>query len=267
MHLLRLAFLLVFLPPLLWNCKPQNDLTRTLDTATKNLSSELARMDSLLADAAEKLSATGLSGEKTRMVLKGACSPLSFSIDCITVDTQGVIVDVYPDTFESISGKNIGDQPQVQTIMTNRKPVMSDMFLSIEGLEAVDAEYPVFDARGDFIGSVSLLFRSDELLRAVIEKAVENTDVNIWAVDTNGTMLYDIMNDHIGLNLFTAPLYKPFPSLYKIGKRIVNEPEGKGTYSFLKPQTNETVTKQTTWKTVSLYGKEWRIVAYTMSGQ
>lgn len=37
--------------------------------------------------------------------------------------------------------------------------------------------------------------------------------------------------------------------------------------SFLKPQTNKTATKTATWKTVSLYGKEWRVVAYTMSDQ
>ena len=110
----------------------------------------------------------------------------------------------------------------------------------------------------------SLLFSPEQLLRPIIEQAVAHTEVNIWVVDTEGTMLYDIMADHIGLNLFTAPLYQPFPSLLAIGRRIVAEPEGRGRYSFYRPQTNEQVTKEATWKTVSLYGKEWRTVAYRM---
>lgn len=267
MRIVRFALLLFFLPILLWSCMPQDKMTVALDTASTSISKELVRIDSLLADAAEKLSAAGLSGKEAKDVLEGVCSPLPFSVDCITIDTQGVIVDVHPDTFESISGTNIGDQPQVRTMMMNHKPVMGDMFLSVEGIEAVDTAFPIFGAEGDFIGSVSLLFRPDLLLRAIIEKTVAGTEVNIWVVDTNGLLLYDIMDDHIGLNLFTAPLYQPFPSLHKIGRRIVNELEGKGTYSFFKPQTNETVTKEAIWKTVSLYGKEWRIVAYRVTGQ
>ena len=149
-------------------------------------------------------------------------------------------------------------------MLKEHRPVMSRLFNSVEGVHAIDAEYPVIERKGKFRGALSLLFSPEQFLRPIIEQAVAHTEVNIWVVDTEGTMLYDIMADHIGLNLFTAPLYQPFPSLLAIGRRIVAEPEGRGRYSFYRPQTNEQVTKEATWKTVSLYGKEWRIVAYRM---
>ncbi len=261
MQRFRDALLLLCIPFLLLHCNRANGMTAPLDSATTDISKALSAIDNSLADASRQLALTGLSGDEARKVLSRICSALPCSIDGITIDTTGCIVDVEPAEYRNIIGKNISDQQQVHTILKERKPVMSKLFKSVEGLYAMDAEYPVFNKAGKFTGAVSLLFSSDQLLRKSIEKAVTGSEVNIWVVDTNGIMLYDIMPEHIGLNLFTAPLYKSFPSLQKITRRIIKEPEGNGRYRFYRPRTKETVSKEAMWKTVSLYGKEWRIVA------
>jgi hypothetical protein len=57
----------------------------------------------------------------------------------------------------------------------------------------------------------------------------------------------------LGLNLFTDPLYKDYPELIKLGRRIVKEKEGKGFYTFLIHGTKTVVKKQAVWKTACFF--------------
>lgn len=264
MHSFRHALLQLFIPFMLLNGDKALGMTTPLDSASADIAKALSSIDNSLADASRQLTVTGLSGEDTRTVLDRLCSVFPYSIDGVTIDKSGRIVEVEPAEYRNVIGRDISNQAQVHTIMKEHRPVMSTLFKSVEGIYATDAEYPVLDGDGRFIGAVSLLFCPDRLLRKSIEKAVTGTKVNIWVLDTDGTILYDIMADQIGLNLFTSELYKPFPSLLNIGRLIIKEQEGQGRYSFYRPQTKEKITKEAVWKTVSLYGKEWRIVAYTM---
>lgn len=260
----RHALLLLLIPFLLLNGNKANGMTAPLDSATADIAKTLSAIDNTLADASRQLAVTGLSGEKTRKVLSRLCLIFPYSIDGVTIDNSGRIVEVEPAEYRNVIGRNIRSQTQVHAMLTAHRPVMSSLFKSVEGIYAIDAEYPVIDGKEKFLGAASLLFIPERLLRNSIERAVAGTKVNIWVLDTDGTILYDIMADHIGLNLFTAPLYKPFPSLQKIGQKIIKEKEGRGRYCFYQPHTKIKVTKESVWKTVSLYGKEWRIVAYTM---
>ncbi|ACF46263.1 methyl-accepting chemotaxis protein [Prosthecochloris aestuarii DSM 271] len=267
MHKVQKMTALISFALLLVGCSLQTKMSSTLDRTTTEVLDRFADIDRSLSGAAAKLLQTGLSGPEAAAALNTLCSTSSSCVDCATISKAGSIIEVQPEQYKTVAGKTIADQPQVQTMLKRHIPVMSPMFRSVENVNAVDVEYPLIDAQGEFLGAVSMLFKPDTLLRPIIEKAVKGTDFNIWVVSPDGTMLYDRMSDHIGLNLFTAELYQPFPSLLKIGRQIAAEPEGRGSYSFYKPETKERVTKEAIWSTVSLYNTAWRVVIYRIAGQ
>jgi len=76
--------------------------------------------------------------------------------------------------------------------------------------------------------------------------------------------LYDADASQIGLNLFTSGRYQPYAGLPALGKRIAAQPQGKGVYEFTAGRSANVVRKSALWKTVSLYGTSWRLVAVTV---
>jgi len=77
-----------------------------------------------------------------------------------------------------------------------------------------DLQHPVFDTNGEFIGSVSVL-TEPEFFGQIISGKVVNFPVEIWLMQKDGEIIYDVNKDEIGRNLFTDELYKNFESLKK----------------------------------------------------
>jgi hypothetical protein len=80
-------------------------------------------------------------------------------------------------------------------------------------------------------------------------------------MEKGGLILYDVDTPQIGLNLFSAPLYRPYAELLSLGRRIAASPEGNGAYRFTRGPAKKVAKKNAFWQSVSLYGAEWRLVA------
>lgn len=232
-----------------------------LATAQQKVTAEFGRLDGGLKHAAKILGTTGLTGDKTRSILTKLCNDFDYAVDCAAVDLQGKMVTIEPAPYRQFEGKDISAQEQVQQIMKTGKPVLSRVFKSVEGFPAADVEYPVLTPAGQRLGSVSILFRPEKLLSKIIVPLVQGTPVNIWVMEKGGLILYDVDTPQIGLNLFTAPLYKSYPGLVRLGRRIAERPEGNGVYRFLSNPSQNIVRKNAFWQSVSLYDTQWRIVA------
>ena len=74
---------------------------------------------------------------------------------------HGIINNVEPESFRSVIGINLSDQEHLQRLYSEKVPVMSDVFLSVEGVPAVDIASPVFSPDGRFIGATTLLFKPE----------------------------------------------------------------------------------------------------------
>ena len=109
---------------------------------------------------------------------------------------------------------------------------MSDSFRAVEGFIAIDFEYPVFSGEKGFIGSVSMLFRPESFIRSIIQDAIKGSPFDVWVMERNGRILYDPDEAELGRDLFTDPIYRPFPQLISLGKRIAQERSGSGSYRF-----------------------------------
>ncbi len=229
-------------------------------TAQKNVSAEFTRLDSSLKKAAADLGKAGISGDGARRILATLCGQFSSAVDCCTVDPQGKMVTVEPVAFRRFEGKDISAQDHVKLLLKSHKPVLSAVFRSVEGYEAVDSEYPVFDSKGLYIGSVSLMFKPEIFLADIIKPVVKGVPMDIWAMETGGRILYDADPSQVGLNLFTSPVYKPFDQLLQLGNMIAKKDHGVGVYTFKAYLTNRLSSKKAIWQTVSLYGTDWRLV-------
>jgi len=232
-----------------------------LTTVQQKVAAEFDRLDAGLKQAAQMLGTTGLTGDNAGAALTKLCSDFDYAADCASVDLKGKMVAIEPAPFRKFVGTDISGQKQVKRILKTGKPVMSNVFRSVEGFPAVDIEYPVMTPEGQRLGSVSVLFYPEKFLGKIIIPAVQGTPVDIWAMEKGGIILYDIDASQIGMNLFTSQLYHPYPSLISAGRSIAGTPEGKGAYTFLSSSSTKVVKKNTFWQSVSMYGAEWRLVA------
>jgi len=144
----------------------------------------------------------------------------------------------------------------------NRKPGMSKVFDSVEGIKSVDVEYPVFSVNKEFSGSVSLLIKQYEFVRIFAAPVEKELGVKCWVMQKNGVIIYETDSGQIGLNIFKDTLCKDYPGLILLGKRMVKEKNGAGYYTFLIHGTDRAVRKEAVWKMIHFFNNDWIVVVY-----
>jgi len=231
-----------------------------LADAQKRVQSEFDLLDAGLKRAAVQLGVLGLTRDAARKALVELCGGFSYAVDCATLDPDGKMLTIEPVAYRHFEGTDISGQEQVRRVMQGQKPVFSSVFVSVEGFDAVDVEYPVTTGDGKFLGSVGLIFRPEKFLGDIIRPLVEGIPMDICAMETGGRTLYDADTQHVGQNLFSSPLFRPYPSLIELGRQIARDPSGAGKYTFPDRTTKAAVTKNAYWRTVSMYGTDWRLV-------
>ena len=197
-----------------------------------------------------------------RKLLQGCNAGRSYVIDSAFVDNRGIMKFIEPQQYRKHEGSNIAGQEAVANMMKTRKPWMGNAFVSVEGIKSIDIEYPVFSKDKQFLGSISMLIKHDELIHSAAGKTEKERGVNCMVMQKDGLILYKTDQTQIGHNTFTDPLYQDFPEVIALGKRMIKEKEGEGFYSFTTPGTRRVVKKRTVWRTVHFFNNDWIIAAY-----
>ena len=218
----------------------------SVEDIRKEIAGGLAQLDRELGEAAGTISKVGLQGEAASMVLRGLCKKLPYATDCATVDDRGKIVTVEPAVFKKYEGADISGQEQVRAVGKTKRPILSRVFLSVEGFPAVDAEYPVFSKQKLFIGSVSVLFKPEIFLSRIVPRAAKDLTRRVHVIQTDGLILYDPETEKTGKSFFADGQHKQAPE-----RRISGERRGAA----------DVAGKAVDWTTVRFYGLEWRIVS------
>lgn len=237
-------------------------LTRAQDV----VQTALDRLDTDLAAAAAKLTTTGLTGAGARAVLRDLVARHPDAIDFTTVGATGRLVVVEPAAYRSAEGADVSTQEDLIRLHATLRPVLSRTFAAAEDIQAVALEYPVMSSSGALLGSVSALFKPDQFLGALIEPLATGNRVDkVWAMDTDGLILYDPDAAQVGTNLFLDPLHQPYAQLLTLGRCIAAKPSGAGSYTFLAKGSTTAIVKDATWVSVGLHGTQWRLVAALVS--
>jgi hypothetical protein len=105
------------------------------------------------------------------------------------------------------------------------KLLLSWAFHFVEGPEVVAFHYPVF-LQGKHFRDQSALFGPEYLLSDIIGPFTANLPIDIFLMQTDGRVIYDIDTRQIGLNAFSDPSNKPFPDLLLLTKKAAAEEEG-----------------------------------------
>jgi len=222
---------------------------------------ELDNLDSDLSGAASELSRTGLSGPEARQILNGLCSKHPFVIDSCTTDVAGKMVTVAPEAYSSYEGSDISTQDPVVKMRETKEPVLSQIFPVVENIDAVVLMWPIFSEKGDFIGSLSALFKPEALLATEVEPVLKGTDIEVNVMQLDGLTIYDSEGADTGKNLLTDPSFQAYKELVELGARIAAEESGSGSYTFINHATGKPVKKQAFWVIVGLHDTAWRLVS------
>lgn len=246
---------------------PSADFPAPVLDLQRDIQNQLDQMDRDLATAAGELALTGLDGDEACRILSGLASRYHYVVDCSTVDYNGKIVTVWPTTYHEFAGADISEQEQVMRLKETRRPVLSNVFMSVEGFAAVDMQWPVFNRPNELIGSVSLLIDQEQLFSSFAVPELQGQRLELMVMQKDGYILYDTDSSQIGRNTFTDPLYQDYTGLLALAQKVVADRAGVGTYASPDQSLQEQATQKSLWTTVGLYGTEWRLIVNQPRGR
>jgi hypothetical protein len=238
------------------NGEPLWKLLSASDAVTTNLS----RIEMALVNASLELSETGIDGPEARAILLNITKVDPSIIDCITIDVNGTVREVEPESFANIKGENLKWQQHVNDTL-NTKLYSGFYFINtVEGLYATDSEMPVFDKNGTFIGTVSILFNQSQFFTRILDPLLVDGKYKMWVGKADdATILYETDSSQILLNR-SSPLYQDYPTLLELFDRMSYERTGYGTYEFLDQSRENILSKGCYWTTIPNKGTEMRLV-------
>ena len=255
-----LIFVAALLPLICFGASPQPDL---LGDVLSRIEQSLKAVDADLSKAARAIENDVREPMGKRQALSDLCSGKTYAVDCSFINTRGIMETVEPRRYHKQQGKNVSGQELVRRIQKDKKPVFSQIFISAEGLQGVVFEYPVFDKKKKFAGSISLFVMPEVLVREAIKDVKMEKGTGITVVEPSGTNVFATEPEQVRLNVLTSPQYKGYGELHDMVRRIIAEKEGTGTYHYKKPGTDIVVKKSAAWKNISFYDNFWRVVVTT----
>lgn len=184
-------------------------------TWTGNLTA-LSQMNTVVADDREGKAVLKLFYETNQTRIMEICR----------VDGKGVILDDFPDTHAV--GLDISFRKHIVEMRRERKPVISEVFRTIEGLDAVALHVPVLHG-DEFNGSVEILVDFKNLAKRYLEVIKIGETGYAWMISREGTILYTPESDLIGKSAMAVNTDNP--SLSALENAMVRGREGTAEYT------------------------------------
>jgi hypothetical protein len=234
--------------------------TLSLNRFVADMQASLDRIDASLAQLIEdRKGVLGEQGE-IRRLLATYIAERPDVVDASFVDAQGVLRQIEPSEYRNLENADVSKREHVIATLNTRQPVFSSGFRAFEGFLAVELTRPMHDANGNFLGFIGAFMRPELLIDPLLKSSVIPDDHELWIMQTDGMIIFDQDRDEIGRMLFSDPLYAAYGNLLELGKKMAASPTGTGSYVFLAPGSQQPVIKHVAWQTISLHGREWRVV-------
>ncbi len=112
------------------------------------------------------------------------------------INSYGIILDTYPYN-QSVIGRDISYQKHVSEVIATHKPVISDVFMSVQGYLAIALHVPFFNGN-EYAGSLAILIPIDKLGKLYLDKIKIKGTGRAWLLSENGIELYCPVNGHTG---------------------------------------------------------------------
>lgn len=226
----------------------------------KALQAELVQIDTAMETQIKAIAGKIGNEAEIRELLKAMPPAHPAIMTSCYVDTKGILKYLEPAKYKDSEGADISKQDHTIAMLKDPRPILSTAFKAVEGFSAVILSRPLYDAKNKFSGSLVLTIDTSLLPKIVLDKNAVPENYELWAMEPDGMTVCDQDKDEIALNIFTDPLYQPFESLRNLAKTIAATPQGNGEYSFKATGTETEVNKKASWDTISVNGREWRVI-------
>ncbi len=182
---------------------------------TANLNA-LSKMNAVVADDREGKAVLKLFYETNQ----------SRIMEIARVDEKGVISDDIPDS--NAVGLDISRQKHIAALMRDHKPVISEVFRTIEGIDSIALHVPVLQGT-EFKGSVEILVDFKSLAKRYLEVIKVGETGYAWVVSREGTILYTPVPGIIGKSILETS--KDNPSSSALVSAMLQGREGTAEYT------------------------------------
>jgi hypothetical protein len=238
----------------------QAQMAAALNQGQAAVQKELMRISALLTGLSQNCTEMGLSGPAVRAQLNLTMAADAFITSAITVNAAGIVMAAEPASIEHIVGMNLSSSENIALCLSSRLPVLGNVLQPAQGEAGAPMDLPVFDRSGTFQGAVNALCNVSALMSASLPQYSAGTSFTWWAMQSNGTDIYDTDQAQIGMNVL-GPEYADFPQLQALVWKMVNQTAGYGTYSYYSTlASGQVVTKECFWAPTGLFGTSWRVV-------
>jgi signal transduction histidine kinase len=184
-------------------------------TWTGNLSA-LSQMNTVIADGPEGQAVLKLFYETNQARI----------MEIARIDEKAVIRDEFPNS--NAVGLDISHQKHIVELMRERKPVISEVFRTVEGIDAIALHVPVL--RGaEFNGSVEILVDFKSLAKRYLDVIKIGETGYAWMISRDGTILYTPVPGFIGKSVLAVD--NDNPSLIAVESAMLQGGEGTAEYT------------------------------------
>ena len=169
------------------------------------------------------------------------------------MSAEGIILVTLPN--RASEGSFIGGQPHVQRLLETRKPVLSDVFTSVQGYRSIAIHVPVYRA-GAFAGSIGILLPLDYIAERYLAGIRVGTYGYAWVISRDGIEIYCANPAHVGRGLL------PTGSGTVEERSLVNAMVrgDQGTAALSRDHANgQPIRGQVTYRPIRLLDNHWSI--------
>ncbi len=142
------------------------------------------------------------------------------------VDEKGVIRDDFPDS--NAVGLDISYRKHIVALIQEHKPVISEVFRTIEGIDAVALHVPVLQG-AEFKGSVEILVDFQSLAKRYLDVVKVGQTGYAWVISQTGIVLYTPVPGFAGKSIWEAN--KDSPSSGAMVNAMLQGREGTAEYT------------------------------------
>ena len=168
-----------------------------------------------------------LDGTGKQLILK-IYNVFKNEIKSITrTDSNGAITYTVP-IRQDVVGKDISQQVHMKKILTDHRPVVSDVFDAVQGYKAIVLHYPVFE-KSKFVGTVAVLLDFEQITREILDDVKIGKSGHAWMISNKGIQLYSPNKEDIGESVYKTS--KGSKELLLLSQKMMQGKEGTEIYN------------------------------------
>ncbi len=161
---------------------------------------------------------------------------------------------------EGITGKDISEQLYSQRVLETHRPIISDVFTTVQGNGFIVFAYPIFDAM-EYVGSINFLIPFAYIADKYLEPIRVADRGFVMMLSSSGMGLYGPMKQHLGHRV--AECFKEEPEMLRLSENMMNRKQGSMTIKAVLPIDGDSppVTRYAVYAPVNLPGNNfWSLV-------